>query len=64
LKSFIEEPKKYLQKRPIMPSIYRTLMLGAKGVGKHTQALNLSHTYGWKIVDFQEIVREKIDEMR
>jgi len=26
--------------------------------------LNLSNAYGWKIVDFMEVVRGKIDEMR
>jgi hypothetical protein len=38
LKAFLTEPKKYLQDRPVMPSIFRVLMLGPKGVGKHTQA--------------------------
>ena len=46
-----------------MPSIYRLLMLGAPGAGKHTQAKNLANTYGWKIVDYKELVRSKIEEM-
>jgi len=36
MKSFIEEPKKYLLNEPRMPPIYRVLMLGPNGVGKHT----------------------------
>ena len=36
MKAFISEPKKYIQERPNMPSIFRTLLLGPKGSGKHT----------------------------
>jgi len=38
LVKFLQEPKKYLKERPVMPSNFRALMLGPKGVGKHTQA--------------------------
>lgn len=36
MKAFLLEPKKYLKEAPKMPSIYRVLMLGAPGTGKHT----------------------------
>jgi hypothetical protein len=38
-------------------------MLGPTGAGKHTQAQRLSETYGWKIVDFKQLVRSKLEEM-
>ena len=46
-----------------MPSVYRTLMLGAKGTGRHTQAQMLSDIYGWQVVDFKELVRARIEDM-
>lgn len=46
-----------------MPEIFRILLLGPKGSGKHTQAQLLSETYGWKIVDFKKIVKAKLDEL-
>ena len=63
LKAFIIAPKKYLEERPSMPSIFRILMLGPKGVGLHTQASALSDTYGWRIVDFKQVVRDKLEEL-
>ena len=63
LKAFLLEPKRYLMDRPSMPSIFRILMLGAKSTGKHTQAQLLSDTYGWRIVDFKELVRSRLEEM-
>jgi hypothetical protein len=63
MKSFILEPKKYLQGRPSMPSIFRLLMLGPKGSGKHTQAQYLSDIYGWTIIDYKELVRNKLEEL-
>ena len=36
LKAFLAEPKRYLSQRPSMPSVFRVLMLGPKGVGKHS----------------------------
>ena len=38
-------------------------MLGAKGVGKHTQAEKLSQLYGWRVVDFNKLVQEKIQTL-
>ena len=46
-----------------MPSNFRILMLGPKGVGQHTQAAALSETYGWRIVDFKQVVRDKLEEL-
>ena len=63
MKTFIAEPKKFLQERPSMPSIFRVLMLGPRGSGKHQQARLLSDTYGWTIVDFKQIVKSKIEEL-
>ena len=63
LKVFIAEPKKFLLNRPQMPDIFRVLMLGAKGSGKHTQAKLLNQTYGWKIVDFKQIVKSRLEQL-
>lgn len=38
MKAFIKDPRKYLSQPPKMPSQYRLLMLGPKGIGIHTQA--------------------------
>jgi YHS domain-containing protein len=38
MKAFISEPKKYLQNRPIMPEVFRVLLLGPRGAGKHIQS--------------------------
>jgi len=35
LAAFKLEPKKYLQAAPKMPSSYRLLMMGPKGIGVH-----------------------------
>ncbi len=42
LAKFIRTPQICFEQRPFMPQIYRTLMVGAKGCGKHTQAKKLS----------------------
>lgn len=57
------EPKKYLLEKPKMPEIFRVLMLGPRGAGRHTQAKLLSETYGWKVVDFKELVRNTLEEL-
>ena len=36
LKAFVLDPKKYLQYKPKMPSKYRIMMIGPKGIGVHT----------------------------
>lgn len=63
LQAFIKDPKSYLINRPSMPAIFRTLMLGPKGVGKHTQAQLLSDIYGWAIVDYKDLVKNKLEEL-
>lgn len=63
LKAFLAEPKKYLQARPEMPAIFRVLMLGARGSGRHTQAKLLSQIYGWKIVDFKQLIKQRVEAL-
>jgi YHS domain-containing protein len=63
MKAFILEPKKYITSRPSMPNVFRILMLGPKGAGKHSQAKLLNEAYGWKIVDFKELVRSRLEEL-
>jgi len=63
LKAFMLEPKKFIKSRPAMPNVFRILMLGPKGAGKHSQAKLLSDIYGWKIVDFRELIRTKLEEL-
>lgn len=63
LKKFLAEPKKFIQERPNMPDVFRILLLGPRGAGRHTQAQLLSDTYGWKIIDFKQLVKSKIDEL-
>ena len=62
-KAFMLQPKKYLLEKPKMPDIFRVLMLGPRGAGRHTQAKLLSETYGWKIVDFKELVKNTLEEL-
>lgn len=35
-----------------MPENYRLCVVGAKGIGVHTQANKLSEMYGWKVIDY------------
>lgn len=35
-----------------MPSKYRIMMIGPKGIGIHTQAQKLQEQYGWNVVDY------------
>lgn len=58
--AFLKEPKKYLVEAPEMPKSYRLMMVGPKGIGIHTQAEKLESQYGWKIVDYPKIVKEKL----
>jgi len=60
MKAFIENPRVYIQKPPEMPPNFRVLMLGPKGVGKMTQAQKLEHFYGWRVVNFLDIVQTKL----
>lgn len=60
MKAFILEPKKYLETPPTIPDTYRLMMVGPRGIGVHTQAAKLHELYGWKIVDYQELVKSRI----
>jgi adenylate/nucleoside-diphosphate kinase len=62
--AFCAQPKLYLQKAPEMPDRFRLLLSGPTGAGKSTVAHKLSEKYGWRIVDWNQIVNNKIDEMR
>jgi adenylate kinase family enzyme len=46
-----------------MPKDYRVLMVGPSCAGVKTQAEKLSEFYGWKVVDYPKIVREKLAEV-
>jgi adenylate kinase family enzyme len=39
-----------------MPPNFRLLVLGPKGAGVKTQASRLQEFYGWRVVNFLEIV--------
>ena len=36
------------------------MMVGPQGIGVHTQAEKMSAAYGWKVVDYQQVVRERL----
>lgn len=63
MKAFVAEPRKYLASAPAMPYDYRILMHGPKGSGVHSQAKKLNEHYGWRVVDFNQIVRNKLAEI-
>jgi len=63
MKAFITEPKKYIASEPKMPTTFRIMMAGPKGIGCHTQAQTLSDLYGWKVVDYQMLVRNRINKI-
>ena len=39
-----------------MPERFRVLLMGARGAGVRTQAEKLEEFYGWRVVDFMQIV--------
>ena len=63
MQEFLKEPKKYLQAPPKMPQQYRLLMIGPKGIGLHTQAEKLQEKYGWKVVDYQVMVKKRLENL-
>ena len=63
LNEFAKDPKKYLSKAPEMPEDFRILLLGPRGSGVHTQAKALEEFYGWRVVDYLEIVQNKLREL-
>ena len=60
MKEFLLEPKKFLKHEPHMPKSQRLLMVGPRGIGVHTQAAKLSKQYGWKVIDYQMLVKTRI----
>lgn len=46
-----------------MPSDFRILMLGPTGAGVSDQAKLLEEQYGWRLVDFQAIVKKKLADI-
>lgn len=61
--AFIAEPRKYLSSPPAMPENYRLMMLGPRGIGVHTQAKKLSEMYGWKVIDYPKLVKERLTQI-
>jgi hypothetical protein len=60
MQAFVKEPRKYLETPPRMPKCYRLMMMGPKGIGIHTQAERLNLKYGWKIIDYPQLVRDRL----
>ena len=63
MKEFADNPRKFLCKSPEMPPNFRVLMMGPKGVGTHTQARKLEDLYNWRTIDFNQIVKSKLNEI-
>jgi hypothetical protein len=63
LKAFLKSPRNFLSSAPSMPADYRILILGPRGAGVRTQARLLNQKYGWRLVDFNLIVRNKLQEI-
>lgn len=60
---FVRDPRKYLQAPPAMPENYRLMMLGPRGCGVRSHAAKLEQFYGWKVVDFMQVVQDKLREI-
>lgn len=63
MNAFVKEPRAYIEKAPQMPPNFRLAMLGPRGVGIRTQAERLEQLYGWRVVDFKQIVQEKLRDI-
>ena len=63
LKEFEQSPWQYLNFAPVMPEQFRVLMVGPRGAGIRTQAEKLKEFYGWRVVDFLQIVKDKLNEI-
>ena len=46
-----------------MPPNFRLMMIGPRGIGCRTQAAKLEQLYGWRVVDFKQIVQDKLREI-
>lgn len=63
MKEFVDNPRKFVSKAPEMPPNFRLLLLGPKGVGVKTQAKRLQDFYGWRVVNFLDIVQKKLSQL-
>ena len=63
LKEFVKQPRFYIGTAPEMPKDFRLLMAGPRGIGCRTQAALLEDLYGWRVVDFKQIVQDKLKEI-
>lgn len=59
-KEFNATPRKFLTDKPKMPSTYTVALMGPSSAGKSTIAKLLSKRYGWKVINFSEILKETI----
>lgn len=57
---FMGNPRKFLRRAPTLPGSYSIAVVGARQSGKKSVARLLAETYGWKLVDIEGLVREKI----
>lgn len=62
-KEFLTAPRKYLSVAPAMPKDFRVLLVGPRGAGVSSQAVAMNQHYGWRLVDFNKIVRDKLAEI-
>lgn len=63
LKEFVKQPRFYINKAPQMPPNFRLAMMGPRGIGVKSQAEKLESLYGWRVIDFKQIVQEKLREI-
>lgn len=63
MKAFIADPKLYLKHPPQMPQTQRLMIVGPRGIGVHTQSANLSKLYGWKVIDYQQMVKQRLSQL-
>ena len=63
-KEFMDNPKKFLQNPPYMPKEYRVAIVGQKGAGKKTQAAELAKMYGWKVIDLEKMITQRLEEYK
>lgn len=63
LKEFVKQPRFYISKAPQMPPNFRLAMMGPRGIGVKSQAERLESLYGWRVIDFKQIVQDKLKEI-
>ena len=59
-KEFIATPRKFLKEKPKMPSTYNIALLGPQCSGKQTLSRLLAKRYGWKVINFCELLAETV----